>query len=46
MNVSGGEPREIQDNVMVAPTSAVILGGDGSSNSGAAVQEFKRVLVN
>ena len=38
VNVSGGEPRETQDNVMVAPTSAVMLGGDDSSITGAAVQ--------
>jgi len=37
VNVSGGEPLEIQDNVMREPMSTVILDGDGGSISGAAV---------
>ena len=41
VNVSGGEPRETQDNVIVDPISAVMLGGDGSSITGAAMQGDK-----
>ena len=37
VNVSGGEPREIQDNVRVEPTKTVMLDDDGVSITGAAV---------
>jgi len=35
--VSGGEPREVQDNVMESPTTTVTLDDDGGSIIGAAV---------
>ena len=36
VNVSGGEPRDVQDNVRVEPTATVTF-GDGGSVIGAAV---------
>ena len=36
VNVSGGEPREVQDNVREEPTATVTLGDEGSI-VGAAV---------
>ena len=37
VNVSGGEPREVQDNVSVSPAITVIVFGDMGSIVGAAV---------
>ena len=37
MNVSGGEPREVQDNVRASPTLTVTVDDDGVSITGAAV---------
>ena len=37
MNVSGGEPLEIQDNVREEPTLTVTVDNDGVSITGAAV---------
>ena len=37
MNVSGGEPREIQHNVREEPTSTFTVDDDGVSITGAAV---------
>ena len=35
--MSGGEPREVQDNVRELPTTTVTLDDDGGSIIGAAV---------
>ena len=37
MNVSGGEPREVQDNVREESTATVTVDDDGISIAGAAV---------
>ena len=37
VNVSGGEPREVQDNVREEPTTTVTVDDDGGSIVGAAV---------
>ena len=37
MNVSGGEPREVQDNVREEPIVTVTVDDDGVSVTGAAV---------
>ena len=37
VNVSGGEPREVQDNVRGEPTTIVTVDGDGESIIGAAM---------
>ena len=37
VNVSGGEPREVQDNVRGSPTLTVTVDGEGGSIAGAAV---------
>ena len=37
VNVSGGEPREVQDNVRGEPTTTVTVDDDGGSIIGAAV---------
>ena len=37
VNVSGGEPREVQDSVMEESVTTVMLDDDGGSMSGAAV---------
>jgi len=37
VNVSGGEPCEVQDNVRVEPTTTVTVDDDGGSIIGAAV---------
>ena len=37
VNVSGGEPCEVQDNVRESPTTTVTLDDDGGSIIGAAV---------
>ena len=44
MNVSGGEPREVQVNVRVSPTLTVIVFGDIGSITGAAVYTDERWL--
>jgi len=35
--VSGGEPREVQDNVMESPIVTVTVDDDGGSITGAAM---------
>ena len=48
MNVSGGEPREVQDNVWEEPTTTVTVDDDGVSITGATVyvyQEIKMLLM-
>ena len=37
VNVSGGEPREVQDNVSGEPAASVSVDDDGGSIVGAAV---------
>ena len=37
MNVSGGEPREVQDNVRGEPLATVTVDDDGVSITGAAM---------
>jgi len=37
VNVSGGEPREVQDNVREEPTTTVIVDDDGGSIIGATM---------
>ena len=37
VNVSGGEPREVQDNVCEEPTAAVTEEDDGVSITGEAI---------
>ena len=37
VNVSGGEPHEVQDNVRGSPTLTVTVDDDGVSITGAAV---------
>ena len=37
VKVSGGEPREVQDNVREEPKAAATVDGDGGSIFGAAV---------
>jgi len=37
VNVSGGEPREVQDNVRGEPTTTVTVDDDGGSIFGAAM---------
>ena len=37
VNVSGGEPREVQDNVREEPIATVTVVDDGVSITGAAV---------
>ena len=37
VNVSGGEPREVQDNVMEEPIVTVTVHDDGVSITGSAV---------
>ena len=37
VNVSGGEPSEVQDNVREEPTLTVTIDDDGVSITGAAV---------
>ena len=37
VNVSGGEPREVQDNVRGVPTATARVDDDGVSITGAAV---------
>ena len=37
VNVSGGEPRDVQDNVRASPTLTVTVDDDGVSITGAAV---------
>jgi len=37
VNVSGGEPREVHDNVRGEPTTTVTVDDDGGSINGAAV---------
>ena len=37
MNVSGGEPREVQDNVRVEPIGTVTVDNDEVSITGGAV---------
>ena len=44
MNVSGGEPVEVHDNVREEPIGAVTVDGDGVSITGAAVLRDKRCL--
>ena len=38
VNVSGGEPCEVQDNVRREPVTTVTVGCDGGCMSGAAVE--------
>ena len=38
VNLSGGESREVQDNVRGSPTLTVTLDDDGVSITGAAVE--------
>ena len=44
VNVSGGEPLEVQDNVSGSPTLTVIVFDDIGSVTGAAVQKHERWL--
>ena len=37
VNISGGESRDMQDNVTVVPTATVTLGNNGVSINGTAV---------
>ena len=37
VNVSGGEPREVQDNVKEEPIATITVDDDGVSITGAAV---------
>ena len=39
VKVSGGEPREVHDNVMEEPTSTVTVDDNGESIIGRAVQK-------
>jgi len=45
VNVSGGEPREVQDNLREEPTSTVKVDDEGRSIIGAAVQRDERWLT-
>ena len=45
LNVSGGEPREVQDNVREEPTKTVTVDDDGGSIIGAAVYRDERWLT-
>jgi len=42
VNVSGGDPCEVQDNVRGSPTKTVTIDDDGGSITGAAVQRDER----
>ena len=44
VNVSGGEPHEIQDNVREETTATVIVDDDGVSIIGAAVQRDEKIV--
>jgi len=45
VKVSGGEPREVQENLRTEPTTTVTVDDDGGSIIGAAESRDKRWLT-